>query len=169
MDKAKIYQIRTLIAENKLEQASTLIRKYLNTEPNNPEILFLRGVLAMKRNNDELAEEFITKAISIDKKPEYLKYIALIRIKHHKINEALSILKEVIKAAEKDIDALIYAAYCELILNIHTAHRYILKALEIDREKTKKELIEIYRNIYEVDPYVDAKTKERIRKEIEAL
>lgn len=163
-----IQKIRTLISENKLNAAIKLTKSYLSLKPNNPELWFLRSVIALKQNQHELATGFIDKAITISKKPEYIKHKAIIKMDLNEFEEAMRLFKEE-SALKNDVESMVYAGCCGFLLEDPESSVYLSHALKSDRKKTKEMLNDFYHIFFELDPLIGDGVKKMLKKKIDEL
>lgn len=160
---------KDMLASGKYREAGRVLNRLLRKNRENDELWYFLGVLAVKLKNYELAHEYLERAVSINKKPEYLWFSGMAYMETLEIDEAIDTFEEVLKIDKRSVDANFFLAICYLLLDDPESERYIKAAYDIDKKKTKQLLKNFFQVFVSKTPGLRAGLKAKIEKELKNL
>lgn len=159
---------RNLLAEGKYREAEEILDRLIRENRENDELWYFLGVLAVKLKNYDSAREYLERALSLNKKPEYLWFKGMTFMETLEIEDAIGSFEEVLEIDKNNINANFFLSICYLLLDDPRSEKYLKKSYELDGKKTKQ----LLNNFFEVfinKRVLIAGLKSKIEKEIEDL
>jgi len=123
MDELEI--ARGHLAKGRYREAGSILNRLIEKNRDNDELWYFLGVLAVKLKNYDTAYEYLERAISLDRKPEYLWFKGLAHM-------------ETLEIDNKNVEANFFLAICYLLLDDSRSETYMKKAYRLDSKKTKQ-------------------------------
>ncbi|MBI2079389.1 hypothetical protein HYT84_01380 [Candidatus Micrarchaeota archaeon] len=151
--------IRKLILNNKLKEAGSTLDGILKLNKNDDEAWYLRGVVSLKLNNHDYAQECFEHAIANKEKPEYYKISGMAHLEVFELEDAANEFQKATELDKKDPDNYFFIAVCYILMDNPLARNFIEKAYLRDKKKTKELLLKFYSNFIEKDHTIPKKMK----------
>lgn len=130
---------------------------------------FLKGTIALKRKNYELAQELFAKATEIRKKPEYFRMMGIAHLEILEVEPAIEDFIEALKLDRKDVTSHFFISVCYLFLDNPLAEEHMKEARRIDKKKTWQLLDNFYTLFIKHDPQVESAQKRKMEETIRKL
>ena len=161
--------VRNLLAAGKYREAERILNRLLKENRDNDELWYFLGILAAKLNNHDSAQEYLERAITLKKKPEYLWFRGMAYMEIFEIEQAIEAFEELLKIDAKNIDANFFLSICYLLLDDSRSEKYLKMAYELDKRKTKRLLKNFFDVFVSRAPAITENMKLKIEKELKTL
>lgn len=156
-----------LIEKNSLENAQEILDSLLVNNPDNDRALYLRALIHQKRKSYNLAIENFTKAISIKRKKEYLRELALCNFELFDLDESMKNLRGALEIDDKDFIANFFYSMCLVLMDDPRAKKALENTKKLDEKKTKL-LLKSFANLFiDRDPRLSSEYKRNLHSKIE--
>ena len=129
---------RNYLSKGKYQEAGTILNRLIQNNRDNAELWYFLGVLAVKLRNYDTAHEYLERAISLNKKPEYLWFKGMAYMETLEIDYAMEVFHEVLEIDKNNVDANFFLSICYLLLDDSKSDIYMKKAYKKDKKKTKQ-------------------------------
>lgn len=156
-----------LIEKNSLENAQEILDSLLLNNPENDRALYLRAIIHQKRKSYNMAIETFTKAISIKRKKEYLRELALCNFEIFDLEESMKNLKGALEIDQKDFISNFFYSMCLILMDDPRAKRALENTKKLDEKKTKLLLKSFAQLFINKDPRLSLEYKKNIDRKIE--
>lgn len=158
---------RNYLSKGKYREAGSILNRLITTNRDNDELWYFLGVLAVKLRNYDSAHEYLERAISLNKKPEYLWFKGMAYMETLEIEDAIGVFHEVLDIDKNNVDANFFLSICYLLLDDSKSDVYMKKAYKKDKKKTKQ----LLRNFFEAFISGSARPglKSKIGKQLDSL
>jgi len=160
---------KNLMAGGKYKEAGNVLNRLLQKNRDNDELWYFLGILAVKLKNYESAHEYLERALSIRKKPEYLWFMGMTYMETLELDAAIEAFEDLLRIDSKNVNANFFLSICYLLLDDPTSERYMKKAYTLDKNKTKQLLKNFFHAFASKSPDVKPALKNKIKKELENL
>ena len=158
---------RNYLSKGKYSEAGTILNRLIRKNRDNDELWYFLGVLAVKLKNYDTAHEYLERALSLNKKPEYLWFKGMAYMETLEIEDAVAVFHEVLDIDRNNVDANFFLSICYLLLDDSKSDIYMKKAYKKDKKKTKQ----LLRNFFEAFVSRSARPglKSKIEKHLDTL
>jgi tetratricopeptide (TPR) repeat protein len=157
--------IQALINNGKYKEA----REALDRMEDGDRKYFLKGIVALREKNYDLAQELFSRAIEISKKPEYFRMRGISHMEILEVEKAAENFVQTIKMDKNDIMAHFFLSVSYLFMDDPRAEEHMRNARDIDEKKTKQLLRNFYTIFIKEDPAVTDAQKKKMHETINTL
>ncbi|MEW6748196.1 MAG: tetratricopeptide repeat protein [Candidatus Micrarchaeota archaeon] len=164
-----IDQARSLLIARKYAEAAALLDRLLQSERDDDQLWYLRGVASLKLRNYDGAMECFERALLIDGKSGYHQIKGMAHFELFEVDEALAAFKEALALDEKNPTTHFFIALCYLFLDDPRCDEHLQRALAIDAKRTKQLLLNFYTLFIKDEPRVSLAMKKSIMERIGKL
>jgi tetratricopeptide (TPR) repeat protein len=162
-------QARNLIAQGRLREVSSLLDRELSRQPENDDLWYLRGIVSLKLNNHDYAQECFERAVSIKPKSQYHKLTGIAHMQMFQMEDAVEAFAKAAKLDSKDAEVHFFLSLCLMFLDDPRSRAFMQKAYLRDRKKVKELLKSFYKHFFLSDPAIKDGVKKEIEKKIESI
>jgi len=163
----KLQTAKEYLSKGRYREAGNILNGLIRENRDNDELWYFLGVLAVKLRNYDTAQEYLERAISLNKKPEYLWFRGMAYMETLEIEAAIYAFREVLEIDKNNVDANFFLSICYLLLDDSKSDFYMKKAYAKDKKKTKQ----LLKNFLEAFVGGSARPglKSKIEKQIDGL
>jgi tetratricopeptide (TPR) repeat protein len=165
----ELSKARELLTNQKYGEAKELLDGLLQTDKENDELYYLRGVLSLKLKNYGRAQEFLDRALFIKRKPEYHKMKGMGYFEVYELENAVESFTEALELEPNDAVSHFFLAICFMLQDDGRSVEHIRKAREVDAKKTRQLLSNFYSLFIENDRRISDEQKKKISEKIKSL
>jgi tetratricopeptide (TPR) repeat protein len=157
--------VQALINQGKYKDAYAALDRMKDDERK----FFLKGIIAIRQKNYDVAQEFFYKASEISEKPEYFRMMGIAHLEIFEMDNALEDFKKAIALDENDVSSHFFISISYLFLDNPKAEEHMRKARSIDEKKTKQLLRNFYTLFIKDDPMATDAQKKKMDDAIRTL
>jgi tetratricopeptide (TPR) repeat protein len=161
-------EAQKLLDKGRYEEAGKLLDSRLTKEQDDPELWYLRGLVSLKMKNYDGAQEFIGRALDLEKRAKYYSTKGMAHLEIFELDEAIEAFKQALEL-EQDATSNFFIAICYMFKDSPLAREYLGRAKSINSKKTKQLLKNFYTLFLKNDPTMTEAQKKRIEEKIEKL
>ncbi len=160
---------RDFLAAGKYHEAGSILNRLIQKNRDSDELWYFLGVLAVKLKNYDAAHEYLERALSLEKKPEYLWFKGMAYMETLEIADAIEVFEEVLRMDKNNVDANFFLSVCCLLLDDSRSEIYMKKAYKLDKKKTKQLMKNFFEAFISRTPGLRPALKSKIEKELSSL
>ncbi|NYZ77123.1 tetratricopeptide repeat protein [Candidatus Micrarchaeota archaeon] len=160
---------RNLISAGKYDEAGRLLNRLISEDRENDRLWYLLAILAVKLKNHETAQEYLERAVSLSKKPEYLWLRGMAYMELLEIDEAIRAFRELLEVNPSSVEGNFFLAVCYLLVDDPQSERFMKKAYSLDKKKTRQLLGNFFEAFVSKSPETRRTLKAKIEKELASL
>jgi tetratricopeptide (TPR) repeat protein len=153
---------RGLIENGKYKEAAHVLDILLGKDRDDPDLWFLKGLVALKLRNYQIAKDHLVHAIALRDKPEYRKMMGIVHFEMFEIEDAVDEFLHGKQDKKLDAETHMYLAICFMLLDDPRSSKHLKEALKLDPEGNSRSLDQFFHGFIEKDPRVEPAQKERI-------
>jgi tetratricopeptide (TPR) repeat protein len=160
---------RVLLSQKRYREAAEALDRLITSGLGNGELWYLRGVVALKMKNYDIAQECFQRALMLGEKSKYYQIKGMAHFELFEMEDALEAFNSALSLEEADPTTNFFLALCYMFLDDPRSDSYIRRAYQIDRKKTAQMLLNFYTLFLKDDPRVNEAQKRKIEEKIRAL
>jgi tetratricopeptide (TPR) repeat protein len=161
-------EAQKLIDKGRYDEAGKILDNMLFSNQDNPELWYLRGLVSLKLKNYDGAQEYIGRAIDIERKAKYFRTKGMAHLEIFELDDAIEAFSEAL-GIEDDATSNFFISICYMFKDDPQAIGYMQKARKINSKKTKQLLKNFYTLFLKNDPNVSNAQKKKMEKRIAKL
>jgi len=163
-----IKDAKDLISKKRFREAGALLDKMLRTKESDT-LWYLRGLVSLKMRSYDSAIEAFEKASMLRKRSLYFRMKGISRMELFELEDALEDFEAALALDPNDHLSNFYSAICCMFLDDPDSAKYLRRAYQLNREKTKLLLNNFYIMFFRKDPLVSNAIKEDIKRRIDRI
>ncbi len=157
--------IQALINQGKYREAHAALDRMKDPERK----YFLKGIIAIRQKNYDVAQEFFYKAAEISEKAEYYRMMGIAHLEIFEMQEAVEDFKKAIMIDPNDASSHFFIAISYLFMDNPQAEEHMRTARNLDEKKTKQLLRNFYTLFIKDDPAATEAQKKKMDETIRTL
>lgn len=157
--------VQAFINQGKYKEAFTALDRMKDGERK----FFLKGIIALKQKNYDVAQEFFYQATEISEKPEYFRMMGIAHLEIFEMDNALEDFKKAITLDENDVASHFFISISYLFMDNPRAEEHMRRARSLDEKKTKQLLRNFYTLFIKDDPAASDAQKRKMDDAIRKL
>ncbi|MDD2655472.1 MAG: tetratricopeptide repeat protein [Candidatus ainarchaeum sp.] len=150
-----------LLRAGKVSELRKRAKDALKKDKMDPEAWFMLGMAAQHEGQRPHAIECFERALYVKPDPKYYRAKASVHMESFEFEQAVEELQEALDIKE-DADSLFLLAICMLFLDSPDAARYMHRAHQLDKKRTKELLRDFFLRFFKDDKGISDKEKKRL-------
>lgn len=160
---------RDFLAAGKYHEAGSILNRLIRDNRDSHELWYFLGILAVKLKNYDSAHEYLERAISLKKKPEYFWFKGMAYMETLEITYAIEAFEEVLRMDKNNVEANFFLSVCYLLLDDSRSETYMKRAYKLNRKKTKQLMKNFFEAFVSRTPGLRPALKSKIEKGLGGL